>query len=180
MEGAQGLPQQHDERHRRRRPSAPASTKTCRASSKWICCTATSASASTCWPIRSAASCVWLRTAAARTAWEENAWIGHVNTSPTIPNLLTFCHEGPWHEVDNRIWGLNIDSGDTWQIRPRTHPGEKVGHEYWYADGEHLGYHGYSADSSHKFFGRIRYDNTDQLEVSFPTKPDTSTPMTST
>jgi oligogalacturonide lyase len=104
----------------------------------------------------------------ADVAWEENAWIGHVNTSPKIPNLLTFCHEGPWHEVDNRIWGLDIDSGKTWQIRPRTHPGEKVGHEYWYADGEHLGYHGASADGSHKLFGRIRYDNTDQLEVNFP------------
>jgi len=37
------------------------------------------------------------------TIWEENSWIGHVNTSPTQPNLLTFCHEGPWAIVDNRI-----------------------------------------------------------------------------
>lgn len=26
--------------------------------------------------------------------WQENCWIGHVNPSPTQPNLLTFCHEG--------------------------------------------------------------------------------------
>jgi oligogalacturonide lyase len=104
----------------------------------------------------------------ADVVWEENYWIGHVNTSPTQPHLLTFCHEGPWHELDNRIWGLDMNSGKVWQIRPRTHDGEKVGHEYWHADGIHLGYHGASADGSAKLFGRIRYDNTEQLEVSFP------------
>lgn len=104
----------------------------------------------------------------AEIVWEENAWVGHVNTSPTQPHLLTFCHEGPWHEVDNRIWGLDMNTGNAWQIRPRTHRGEKVGHEYWYADGIHLGYHGAAADSDHKFFGRVRYDNSQPLEVSFP------------
>ena len=39
--------------------------------------------------------------------FEEKYWIGHVNTSPTQPNSLTFCHEGPWDCVDNRIWGLD-------------------------------------------------------------------------
>jgi oligogalacturonide lyase len=104
----------------------------------------------------------------AEVIWEENSWIGHVNTSPTQPHLLTFCHEGPWHEVDNRIWGLDMNTGEAWQIRPRTHPGERVGHEYWYADGIHLGYHGAAADGNSKFFGRIRYDDTEKLEVSFP------------
>jgi len=32
----------------------------------------------------------------------EKCWIGHVNTSPTRANLLTFCHEGPCDLVDNR------------------------------------------------------------------------------
>lgn len=99
--------------------------------------------------------------------WEEHSWIGHVNTSPTQPHLITFCHEGPWGQVDNRIWGLDLNTGDAWKIRPRTQEGEAVGHEYWYADGVHLGYHG-AFPNGEKFFGRITYDNKDQVEVSFP------------
>lgn len=99
-------------------------------------------------------------------AWEEKTWIGHVNTSPTQAHLLTFCHEGPWDKVDNRIWGLDLTTGQAWQIRPRQ-GGESVGHEYWHADGVHIGYHGRWPDGR-KCFGRIRYDNTDRTEVDFP------------
>ena len=98
--------------------------------------------------------------------WEERSWIGHVNTSPTQANLLTFCHEGPWDKVDNRIWGLDLATRRAWQIRPRE-GGEAVGHEYWLADGEHLAYHGRWPDGR-QLFGRIRHDNTDRLEVAFP------------
>ncbi|MBM4051058.1 MAG: oligogalacturonide lyase [Planctomycetes bacterium] len=101
-----------------------------------------------------------------QTVWEEKSWIGHVNTSPTQPNLLTFCHEGPWDKVDNRIWGFDLNTGKAWQIRPRE-AREAVGHEYWFADGISIGYHGRWPDGR-KFFGKIRYDNTDRLEVSFP------------
>jgi len=102
----------------------------------------------------------------ARTAWEERYWIGHVNTSPTQPHLLTFCHEGPWNKVDNRIWGLDLQSGQAWKIRP-TAAGETVGHEYWYADGVRIGYHGQRADGS-KHLGHIRYDNAEPVENVFP------------
>ena len=102
----------------------------------------------------------------AETVWEEQTWIGHVNTSPTQAHLLTFCHEGPWDKVDNRIWGLNLDSGEAWRIRPRE-GGESVGHEYWHADGIQIGYHGRWPDGR-KFFGRIKHDNTDRIEVDFP------------
>ena len=98
--------------------------------------------------------------------WEERSWIGHVNTSPTRANLLTFCHEGPWDKVDNRIWGLDHTTGEAWPIRPREGD-EAVGHEYWLADGEFVAYHGRWPDGR-KCFGRIRYDNTDRVEVAFP------------
>ena len=98
--------------------------------------------------------------------FEEKYWIGHVNTSPSRSDLITFCHEGPWEKVDNRIWCLNVETKEVWKVRPRTHEGEKVGHEYWYADGETIGYHGTRADGS-AFLGHIRYDNTDQVEVRF-------------
>ncbi|GAB4569029.1 MAG: oligogalacturonate lyase family protein [Anaerolineae bacterium] len=100
----------------------------------------------------------------AETVWEERSWIGHVNTSPTQPHLLTFCHEGPWHLVDNRIWGLNLETGEVWKIRPRE-ADETVGHEYWLADGIHIGYHGRRGDRH--VFGIIRYDNTERREAAF-------------
>ena len=103
----------------------------------------------------------------ADVVWEEDYWVGHVNTSPTQPHLLTFCHEGPWHLVDNRIWGLDMATGDAWQLRPREEEGEKVGHEYWHADGLHISYHG-EKPSGHRFFGSMRYDGSEQQEVAFP------------
>ncbi|KPK62453.1 MAG: oligogalacturonide lyase [Planctomycetes bacterium SM23_32] len=106
----------------------------------------------------------------ADTVWEEENWIGHVNTSPTQPHLLTFCHEGPWDIVDNRIWGLDVTTGRAWRIRPRE-GAESVGHEYWHADGLYVGYHGHRPDGAQagrRFFGRVRYDNADRTEVDFP------------
>ncbi len=100
----------------------------------------------------------------AEVVWEERYWISHVNTSPTQPHLLTFCHEGPWHKVDQRIWGLDLTTGKVWAIRPRRHPDERVGHEYWLADGVSLGYHGRN-EQGRPFFGFTRYDNTEAQEA---------------
>ena len=100
--------------------------------------------------------------------FEEQYWIGHINTSPTHNNLLTFCHEGPWGDVDNRIWGIDVETGKVWKIRARKGD-ESVGHEYWHADGERIGYHGRNPDGT-QFLGHARYDDTDHIEVSFPGK----------
>ena len=35
------------------------------------------------------------------------AWLGHLQFSLTDPQLLMFCHEGPWHRVD-RIWSMRL------------------------------------------------------------------------
>jgi oligogalacturonide lyase len=112
-------------------------------------------------------STVWkipLKGGAPEMIFEEHYWLGHFNASPRVPNLMTFCHEGPWNKVDNRIWGLDINTGKAWKIRP-TEPGECVGHEYWMPDGEHIGYHGGNAKGG--LFGSIRYDNTDHVEAPF-------------
>lgn len=101
----------------------------------------------------------------AQTIHEDRCWFGHLNCSPKLPGLMTFCHEGPWDVVDHRIWGLDIETGRTWKIRP-TGPDQTVGHEYWMADGEHVGYHGRSG--SIHFYGSIRYDNTDCIEAELP------------
>lgn len=98
--------------------------------------------------------------------FEEKYWIGHINTSPTRSDLITFCHEGPWEKVDNRIWCMNVETGEVWKVRPKNEEGERVGHEYWYADGETIGFHGTRADGS-AFLGHVRYDNTGLVEVDF-------------
>jgi oligogalacturonide lyase len=98
-----------------------------------------------------------------RIVFEEDYWIGHVNTSPSNPDWLTFCHEGPWDKVDQRIWALDAANGRVWKLRP-TEAGDVVGHEYWLADGERVGYHGKLRDGRH-VFGRVRFDGSDQLET---------------
>jgi oligogalacturonide lyase len=104
------------------------------------------------------------------TVWQEHYWIGHVNASPTRPDLLSFCHEGPWDRVDNRIWMLDLTTGHARPIRERVLPGERVGHEYWHADGETIGYHGQRSEDE-KFFGAIRHDNSNLRE--FPSEGET-------
>lgn len=113
---------------------------------------------------------VGVDTTEARTVWAEDYWIGHVNTSPTQPHLLTFCHEGPWTEVDNRIWGMDVRKGRPWQIRPRQEEGECVGHEFWMADGERIGYHGWKPDRT-SYIGHCRYDDSDHVEATFSSSP---------
>ncbi|MGC9395504.1 MAG: oligogalacturonate lyase family protein [Anaerolineae bacterium] len=99
---------------------------------------------------------------------EDRRYMGHVNTSPVLPTILTFCHEGPWNWIDQRIWGLNIQTGETWKIRPQ-HGDYSIGHEYWFADGKHIGYHGRPRDESGKHvFGHILWDNTECVEDHFP------------
>lgn len=101
----------------------------------------------------------------AREIHQEKFWLGHINTSPTLPDVLTFCHEGPWENIDQRMWVLSISTGKAEPLR-RQAPGETVGHEYWFADGERVGYHG-TKDGVHRF-GCIRWDNTDCREFDFP------------
>ena len=101
-----------------------------------------------------------------RVAHEDQLWLGHVNTSPALPNVLTFCHEGPWRNVDQRMWTLDIAAGEARPLR-RQAPKETIGHEYWFADGERLGYHGTRADGVH-LFGHVRHDDTGREEFDFP------------
>ncbi len=102
---------------------------------------------------------------------EEKRWLAHVNTSPTRPELLTFCYEGPWHKVGQRIWVMNVLTGDIKPVRPVS--GEEiVGHEYWYADGVRIGYHGQKRPGL-CMLGHIRYDNTEQSDTAFPTGGNT-------
>ena len=108
-------------------------------------------------------------TGKAEIVHEDNRYMSHINTSPSIPNIMTFCHEGPWRWVEQRIWGLNIETGETWKIRPQDDGEFAVGHEYWFADGEHIGYHGFPRDGEGEHvYGYLKWDNSDHVEVRFP------------
>jgi oligogalacturonide lyase len=65
----------------------------------------------------------------------EDTWLGHVQFSPTDPNLLMFCHEGPWHLVD-RIWTIDVRGGSPPRLmHQRTVDREIAGHEFFGPDG---------------------------------------------
>jgi len=88
---------------------------------------------------------------------EQNSWIGHVNVNPVDNNKLSFCHEGIWSMVDNRIWGLNLNQSNPKPImlRPRTEDGEGVGHEWWTRDGNWIGYQ--SHRKNRECFGYVNF-----------------------
>ncbi len=66
-------------------------------------------------------------------------WLNHLLFSPADPNLVMFCHEGPWHKVD-RIWTIRTDGTDLRKIHTRTMAMEIFGHEFWSADGKTIWY----------------------------------------
>jgi len=66
-------------------------------------------------------------------------WLNHLQFSPTDPNLLLFCHEGPWHKVD-RIWTIRTDGSDLKLIHQRRMLMEIAGHEFFSADGKTIWY----------------------------------------
>jgi oligogalacturonide lyase len=66
-------------------------------------------------------------------------WLNHVQFSPTDPDLLMFCHEGPWHKVD-RIWTIRIDDTGLRKIHTRTMDMEIAGHEFFSPDGKIIWY----------------------------------------
>ena len=114
---------------------------------------------------------------AAQVIHEDHRYLNHINTSLTLPDIMTFCHEGPWHLIEQRIWGLNVQTGETWKIRPQDDgKNYAIGHEYWFADGERVGYHGRpriddkatDRPRGDHVFGHIKWDSSEQVEVNFP------------
>jgi oligogalacturonide lyase len=65
----------------------------------------------------------------------DTAWLNHVQFSPTDPNLLMFCHEGPWELVD-RIWTIDTKSKKIQMVHKRTMDREIFGHEWFAPDGK--------------------------------------------
>ena len=66
-------------------------------------------------------------------------WLNHVQCSPTDPNLVLFCHEGEWHNVD-RVWTIRVGSNEPRLMHQRTMPYEIAGHEFFNRDGKWVWY----------------------------------------
>ena len=64
----------------------------------------------------------------------ENEWTNHLLFSPTDPEILSYCHEGPW-EKNDRIWNINIQTGKNTLMHVRTMPNEIAGHEFFGVSG---------------------------------------------
>jgi len=69
--------------------------------------------------------------------WTDNAWLNHLQFSPTDPYRLLFCHEGHWHKVD-RIWNIDIRTHEPVLMHKRTVYREIAGHEWFGAGGRYL------------------------------------------
>lgn len=70
---------------------------------------------------------------------QEDAWLNHVQFSPTDPTLLMYAHEGPWHLVD-RIWNINVGNGEKTLMHKRSVDMEIAGHEFFSRDGKTIWY----------------------------------------
>jgi oligogalacturonide lyase len=80
-----------------------------------------------------------LQTGETKILLHSTDWIGHMLFSPSDPELLMYCHEGPWQKVD-RIWQIHTDGTHNVLIHHRTMAMEIAGHEFWGLDGKTIWY----------------------------------------
>jgi oligogalacturonide lyase len=79
------------------------------------------------------------KTGETKAIHRSNDWLNHLQCSPTDPDQILFCHEGPWHYVD-RTWLIRTDGTGLTQIHPRTIDMEIAGHEFFSQDGQTVWY----------------------------------------
>jgi len=110
----------------------------------------------------------------------ENDWTNHVQFSPTDPNLLMFCHEGPWHKVD-RIWTIRLKTGEIRLMHKRTVENEIAGHEFFSPDGKKIYFDWQIPRSQNFYLGSVdvntleekKYQMTrDEWSIHFTVSPD--------
>lgn len=80
-----------------------------------------------------------IETGERKVVTQSNDWLNHVQFSPTDPNKIMYCHEGPWHMVD-RIWTIDINGNNKQKIHTRTMNMEIAGHEFFSYDGKTIYY----------------------------------------
>jgi oligogalacturonide lyase len=105
-------------------------------------------------------------------------WLGHLQFSPAQPDVLMFCHEGPWHRVD-RIWSMRL-GGEPRLMHQRTMNMEIAGHEFWDVNGKTIWYDLQTPRGEVFWLASVRPDGKrtwyklerDQWSVHFQSAPD--------
>lgn len=82
----------------------------------------------------------------------QKKWISHVLLSPRPPYTLLYCHEGRWNQVEQRMWLIERDDSAIRKLREEETPALSIGHEYFFPDGAHVGYHGNFAPPDKRAF----------------------------
>jgi oligogalacturonide lyase len=67
-------------------------------------------------------------------AFKDTHQVGHFQFCPDDSTLGSYCHEGPWHLVTQRIWLLDFASREARPCFRQTEQ-DSVGHEFWTQDG---------------------------------------------
>jgi oligogalacturonide lyase len=103
--------------------------------------------------------------------FRDTHWLSHFQFCPVEPTLATFCHEGPWHLVTQRIWLLDFVSHEAW---PCFRQGEQdsIGHEFWTQDG-----HIFFDDRGPGHDGTITSDRTQAVATEIAVKQSTMIPF---
>jgi oligogalacturonide lyase len=67
-------------------------------------------------------------------AFADTHWMGHFQFAPDDDTIGTFCHEGPWNLVQQRIWIFDFMAR---RVVPcfRQEEDDSIGHEFWTRDG---------------------------------------------
>jgi len=106
--------------------------------------------------------------------WGETEWITHVNISPVDPNIILFCHEGPWHLVQ-RMWIARADTHEVWPLVPQKRYVERVGHEFFTNDGVVVAQYGRRSTPSSNDWTYydlfVRPDGSGLRMYRYPSKP---------
>jgi oligogalacturonide lyase len=76
-----------------------------------------------------------LRTGESRETGFQYGDLNHLQFNPVDPNLLLYCHEGTWHELD-RTWTIRTEGTQMRLMHRRTMDMEINGHEWWSWDGK--------------------------------------------
>jgi oligogalacturonide lyase len=113
----------------------------------------------------------------------DSAWLNHVQFSSTDPNLLMFCHEGPWHKVD-RIWTIDVresNKGKVQLMHKRTMENEIAGHEWFSSDGKTIWFDQQLPRATNFYVGGVNVKTLEEKKykldrnewsVHFTTSPD--------
>ena len=76
-----------------------------------------------------------LKTGTLRETGFQYGDLNHMQFNPVDPNLLLYCHEGTWHELD-RTWTIRTDGTQMRLMHTRSMDMEINGHEWWSWDGK--------------------------------------------